>query len=104
MILTIEEYIQSLRERHIIRPRMTQVLDHITIYTNDLKVYRVLIVARYDATPRQINKAGLIDQYTTIDIDNERIANPETIDISHGKYMLQYDIKTHDIGIYNGEQ
>ena len=103
MIPTVEEYIQSLREKHVLRPKMTPVLDHVTLYTNDLHVYRVLLVCRYDATPRLMKKSGLTEQYACIEIDPPvRIKNTE-IDISKGKYILQYDIKTHSIGIFNGE-
>ena len=107
LIPTPEEYIQSLRERHILKPKMTSVLDHITLYVKDLHVYRVLLVARYDVSSRQMKKSGLTEEYTIIPVEpSERIrmeyADKE-LNIDKGNYLLQYNILTHDIGIYLGE-
>ena len=101
-----EEYIQTLREQHILKPKMTPVLDHVTLYIKDLSVYRVLLVARYTASARQLKKAGLNQEYTQIPIEPSvrlYIEEADDMHITTGNYLLQYNITTHDIAVLAGE-
>ena len=93
--VSLHEYMQLLRDRKIYRVNQTPFLEHIGLYVNDLKVYKIVLQA-YRETLNKSKKVGIHSWFTVIteNLPQNLLISPAEIPISKGMYVLYYSLKT----------
>ena len=83
----------------------TQFLEHISLYVNDSKVYKVVLQA-YRETLNKSKKDGIHSWFSIIteNLPKYLLISPADIPISKGMYVLYYSFKTKEIKIYSGDR
>jgi len=96
----IPTYVQLLRERGIIKSRMSPYLDSVSLYVNDGKVYKIMLIAYKIA-----NKAGLDHTHILIkdNLPKNILINPPECIIDKGLWIIQYVYKTREFNRFPGE-
>ena len=104
-MITINEFITHLKITKAFTSKQLVVIDFISIYINDGKVYKVIIAVN----PLMMKKAkrlGIDAQYKTIFFDDVAIdLNKMKKKCSKGKYIIMYypNDKNNDFCVYEGE-
>ena len=104
-MITINEFITHLKTTKAFTSKQSVVIDFISIYVNESKVYKVVIAVN----PLMMKKAkrlGIDVQYKTIFFDDVAIdLNALKKKCSKGKYIIMYypNAKNNDFGVYEGE-
>ena len=104
-MITINEFITHLKTTKAFTSKQLVVIDFISIYINDGKVYKVIIAVN----PLMMKKAkrlGIDVQYKTIFFDDVAIdLNKMKKKCSKGKYIIMYypNDKNNDFCDYEGE-
>lgn len=104
-MITINEFITHLKTTKAFTSKQLVVIDFISIYINDGKVYKVIIAVN----PLMMKKAkrlGIGIQYKTIFFDDIVIdLNEMKKKCSKGKYIIMYNPndKNNELNVYDGE-
>ena len=103
--VNLHEYMQLIRDKKIYRVNQTPFLEHIGLYVNDLKVYRIVLLAFHET----LNKSKKVGIHSWLSIITENLPqnltiSPAEIPISKGMYVLYYSYKTKEIKIYAGDR
>ena len=96
----LHQYLQLLRERRIIQSKQTPYLDSVSLYVNNGRVYKIMLIAYKIA-----KKVGLESTHTLIKENipqNQLISHPEA-KIDDGLYIIQYVYKTRQFNRFPGE-
>ena len=96
----LDQYLQILRERPIIQSRSTQYLDSVSLYVNNGRVYKIMLIAYKIA-----KKVGLESTHTLIkeNIPQNQLISPPEAKIDDGLYLIQYVFKTRQFNMHPGE-
>jgi hypothetical protein len=104
--IDIHNYLQILRDNRIFKSSQTPFLEYIVIYTDDSKVYKVLLHA-YQSTLKKAKMKGINSLFTFYEKDNlagsYKILSPKEYDISKGRFIIQFSFKTREFKIFAGE-
>ena len=104
-MITINEFITHLKTTKAFTTKQSVVIDFISIYVNESKVYKVVIAVN----PLMMKKAkrlGFDVQYKTIFFDDVAIdLNELKKKCSKGKYIIMYNpnAKNNELNVYDGE-
>lgn len=100
--MDINLYVQNFYTNHILKPKVTKFLDHLTLYTCNGVVYKVMYVID-DNYKSKLSKMGIKEHYNYIeDFPKQKIIMDE-FDLSFGYYIIHYSFKEHNFKVYEGE-
>ncbi|KAI5499504.1 hypothetical protein TVAGG3_0844590, partial [Trichomonas vaginalis G3] len=94
-------YLFELKQNKVYTHKQYKYIDRIVIYTNNGKCYRIAIFAE----PKYFHKAkkvGITEMVKVLEADKN--ITTKLTDISKGKFIIQYYVKTGVITIYDGEK
>ena len=96
----LHQYMQLLRERRIIPSKFSPYLDLVTLYVNDGRVYKVMLIAYKTA-----KKVGLHHMHIMIkdNLPKNMLISPSEANIDKGLLLIQYVYK-QDNSIYFPEK
>ena len=100
----VRQYIQLLRDKRIITPKMTQYLDALTLYTCDGEVYKLMLISDAKMLKRA-KKFGIDNQFGLIKegLPTNKLISPPEINIDKGLYMIQYIFNGQKLTVFEGE-
>ena len=104
-MITLSEFIINLKQSKVFTIKQASVIDFISIYVNDSKVYKV-IVAVNPQLMKKAKRLGFKGQYKTIFFDDVVIDMSELKDKRNkGRCIIMYypNDKNNDISVYEGE-
>ena len=104
-MITISEFIINLKITKAYTSKQARVIDFISIYVNDSKVYKVIIVVN-SLMMKKAKKLGIDTQYKTIFFDDVDIdLNELKKKCSKGKFIIMYypNDKNNELNVYEGE-
>ena len=105
--VTLNEFMQILRQHKFYKMNQTKFLEYIVLYLNEGRCYRLILHA-YPTNLRGARKVGIQSIFTAKPVNlNYTIKTPDQIiphDIRQGKYVVQYSIKTRDFNVYKERQ
>ena len=104
-MITISEFIINLKITKAYTSKQARVIDFISIYVNDSKVYKVIIVVN-PLMMKKAKKLGIDTQYKTIFFDDVDIdLNELKKKCSKGKFIIMYypNDKNNELNVYEGE-
>lgn len=106
MTYSIPEFIQYLKLSKIFTPKQSLVIEHVCIYFENLKVYKV-IVSVDPTMMKKAKKLGIHSQYTTTFFDDIPLKISQNASserqIANGRYFAMYYPNTGKCTIYTGE-
>ena len=104
-MITISEFITHLKLTKAFTSKQSVVIDFISIYVNDSKVYKTIIVVN-PLMMKKAKKLGFDSQFKTIFFDDVSIdLNEMKKKCSKGKFIIMYytNGKNNELNIYDGE-
>ena len=104
-MITISEFIINLKITKAYTSKQARVIDFISIYVNDSKVYKVIIAVN-PLMMKKAKKLGIDTQYKTIFFDDVDIdLNELKKKCSKGKFIIMYypNDKNNELNVYEGE-
>ena len=96
----LHQYMQLLRERRIIPSKFSPYLDSVSLYVNDGRVYKVMLIAYKTA-----KKIGLDHERIMIkeNLPKNMLISPTEAKIDKGLLLIQYVYKTRQFNLFPGE-
>ena len=104
-MITLSEFIINLKQSKVYTIKQAAVIDFISIYVNESKVYKV-IVAVNPQLMKKAKRLGFEGQYKTIFFDDVAIDMSELKNKrNNGRCIIMYypNDKNNDISVYEGE-
>ena len=104
-MITLSEFITHLKLSKAYTSKQSVVIDFISIYVNDSKVYKIIIVVN-PLMMKKAKKLGFDSQFKTIFFDDVAVdLNEMKKKCSKGKFIIMYypNDKNSELNIYDGE-
>ena len=95
----LDQYLQLLRERGILKSKFTPYLDAVSSYVDEGSVYKVMFIAYKD-----VKKIGL-DKYMLIknNLPKNKLISPPKFNIESGRHIIQYVYRTQKYNRFEDE-
>jgi len=97
----LHQYVQLLRERGILKCKMSPYLDSLSLYVCDGAVYKIMIIAYKVAKKAGINCTHIMIKEN---LPENILISPSEVNIDKGLYIVQYVYKTRQFNCFPGEK